>query len=156
SCSMALPPEIPGTDGNSVVPASLLALLQLVELLQHSRAPEQAANRIRRLGAVLQPFEGFLLVDLQLRRLGERVVIPDFLDEPAVARRTGVGHHHAVERLLVGAHSFQTNADHCFLTSLQSRTGRAWAKGCSPERKLSGMARAEHAPQRLHPFGAFA
>ena len=35
-------------------------------------------------------------IDLHRGRLGQRVVVPDDLDEPPVARRARIGHHHPV------------------------------------------------------------
>src|SRR5690606_25282954 len=90
------------------------SLLQpgFMELLQHARPAQQAAHGIGGLRAVLQPFQRLFLVDLDVGRLGQRIVVADFLDETAVARRTRIGDDDAVERSLVVAQPSQPDT-HC-------------------------------------------
>ena len=59
---------------------------------------EQPRDRVGRLRALREPVLHLLLVELDQRRLGLRVVAPDDLDELAVARRARVGGDDAVDR----------------------------------------------------------
>src|SRR6266446_7864740 len=54
--------------------------------LKDSLPLQQAARRFAGLGALLQPLHHFVHVDLDLHRLGHRVVVPEVLDKAAVAR----------------------------------------------------------------------
>src|SRR6266536_1860602 len=62
---------------------------------------EQAPHRLRRLRALVQPRLHLLLVQLDRRGVGLRVVPPDDLDELAVARRARIGRDDAVDRVLL-------------------------------------------------------
>src|SRR2546421_12873378 len=68
--------------------------------LKDSLPLQQAARRLARLRALLQPLHYFFHVDLDLRRFGHRVVVPEMLDKTTVARRARVGHNKAVEVVL--------------------------------------------------------
>src|SRR5436190_8748480 len=81
---------------------------------------QQAANRLGRLRAVLEPLPRLVLVDLDEGRLVLRVVAPDDLDELAVAGGARVGGHDAIDRILLRADPGQAEL-HCHLiTSLLS------------------------------------
>src|SRR2546425_1899847 len=67
-----------------------------LDLLVHAGAGQEVLDRVRWLRALLQPGGRLVLLDVDRRRLGERVVVPDDLDEPAVARRARIGYDHAV------------------------------------------------------------
>src|SRR2546426_4117341 len=72
--------------------------------LKDSLPLQQAARRLARLRALLQPLHYFFHVDLDLRRFGHRVVVPEMLDKTTVARRARVGHNKAVEGVLFRPH----------------------------------------------------
>ena len=59
--------------------------------------------------AGLQPVRQPLAIDHQRLRLRARVVVPEHLDEPAVARRPALGHDHAEERPVLRTRPPQTN-----------------------------------------------
>src|ERR671918_306022 len=61
---------------------------------------------------MLQPVDGPVRIDLDLRRLGARVVSTDGLDDPAVARAPGISHDDSVRRLLPLADAHQPDLDH--------------------------------------------
>src|SRR5436309_2606670 len=75
---------------------------------------EELRDRVGRLSALAEPVLDLVLVELDRRRLGLGVVAPDDLDEPAVARRARIGHHDAVDRVLLRAHPRQSHS-HCHL-----------------------------------------
>src|SRR5690606_26141874 len=89
----------------------LLLVLRFVDLFQNSRLAEQAAHRVRRLCARRQPLEGFFLVDLDLSRIRERIVISDLLDQPAIPVRAGIRHPLPVEGLFLGFHALQADSN---------------------------------------------
>src|SRR5437763_4536685 len=62
---------------------------------------EQALDRFRGLRPLRQPVAHLLLVEVDRRRIGLRVVAPDDLDELAVARRARVGGDDAENRILL-------------------------------------------------------
>src|SRR3989440_12121389 len=72
--------------------------------LKDSLPLQQAARRLARLCALLQPLLHFFHVDLDLDRVGHRVVVAEVLDEAAVARRARVRHHEAVEGVFLRPH----------------------------------------------------
>jgi hypothetical protein len=60
---------------------------------------------------VLQPVQGALVVELDPRRVLEGVVLPDHLDEAAVAGRAGIGGDDAVVGTLDGALTAEAQLD---------------------------------------------
>src|SRR3954453_17904104 len=72
---------------------------------------QQPGDRLRGLGAVLEPVARALLVELDQRRVGLRVVLADRLDRPAVTRGAFVGDDDAPDRVLLGTHSSKSDAD---------------------------------------------
>src|SRR5205814_8509923 len=72
--------------------------------LKDSLPLQQAARRLARLCALLQPLLHFFHIDLDLHRVGHRVVVPEVLDKAAVARRARVRHHQAVEGVFLRPH----------------------------------------------------
>src|SRR5438093_5039822 len=73
---------------------------------------EQALDRVGRLRALREPVLDLVLVELDRRRVGLRVVAADDLDELAVARRARVGGDDAVDRILLRADPRQPEL-HC-------------------------------------------
>src|SRR5215469_813104 len=65
---------------------------------------EKGPGCIRGLGALRQPVNDLLFVDLHCCRVGKRVVVADLLDEPAISWRACIGHHQAVEGAPFGSH----------------------------------------------------
>src|SRR6476659_7636737 len=61
---------------------------------------KQSRHGAGRLGAMGEPVLGALRVDHDRRGIGLRVVVPDRLDRPAVARRAAVGDDDAPDRVL--------------------------------------------------------
>src|SRR5262245_20021783 len=57
---------------------------------------QELLDGIRGLGALLDPLLGSSPIDLYSGWLGQRVVVPDDLDEPPVPRRPGIRNHHAI------------------------------------------------------------
>src|SRR5438270_14095612 len=76
----------------------------LCSSLKDSLPLQQAARGLTRLCALLQPLLDFVHVDLDLDRLGHRVVVPEMLDKAAVPRRARVRHHKTVEGVLLRPH----------------------------------------------------
>src|SRR5712691_3672784 len=72
--------------------------------LKDSLPLQEAARGFARLRALLQPLHHFVHVDLDLDRLGHRVVVPEMLDKAAVARRARVRDHEAVEGVFLRPH----------------------------------------------------
>src|SRR5256886_7801433 len=70
---------------------------RLCTSLKDSLPLQQAARRLARLCALLQPLLDFVHVDLDLDRLRPRGVAPAMLGKAAVARRARVRHHETVE-----------------------------------------------------------
>src|SRR5437773_1388629 len=77
--------------------------------LKDSLPLQQAARGFARLRALLQPLLHFVHVDLDLDRLGHRVVVPEVLDETAITRRPRVRHHQAVEGVFLRPHPPQSD-----------------------------------------------
>src|SRR4029077_3143595 len=69
---------------------------------------QQPRDRLRGLGAVLEPVARALFVDLDPRGGGLRVVLADRLDRPPVARGTFVGDDDAPDRVLLRTHPSQS------------------------------------------------
>src|SRR5207247_4268837 len=82
-----------------------------LELLPYPDLAQEVRHGLGRLCALAEPCEGPVLVDVDDRGLLERVVLPDDLDELAVARAALVRHHHPVVRLLLLAHPRQPDPD---------------------------------------------
>src|SRR5258705_4471425 len=72
---------------------------------------EEAEDGIRWLGALGLPGGRLLGVDVELDRLGSRVVVADDLDRPTVAGGAAVGDDDAVGRLFRRAHARQPDSD---------------------------------------------
>src|SRR4029077_11092959 len=73
--------------------------------------PQQPGDRLRGLGAVLEPVARALLVELDQRRIRLRVVLADRLDRPTVTRGAFVGDDDAPDRVLLGPDSSQSDSD---------------------------------------------
>src|SRR5437879_4605906 len=74
----------------------------------------QPLHRVRGLRPLGDPLLRLRPVDLDRRRFGQGVVVPDDLDEAPVARRARVRHHHPVARPPRGSRPSQSNRDrHC-------------------------------------------
>src|SRR5205085_2826031 len=82
-----------------------------LELVPRAGDLEQLLHGLGGLGALAQPFDGLVVVDVDLGRLGPRRVEPDALDEAPVAGRAGVGGDDAVGRLLLLAHALEAQLD---------------------------------------------
>src|SRR5436190_21197213 len=72
--------------------------------LKDSLPLQQAARRFAGLRALVQPLHHFVHIDLDLHRVGHRVVVPEVLDKAAVARGARVRHHQAVEGVFLRPH----------------------------------------------------
>src|SRR5438094_5917785 len=83
--------------------------------LKDSLPLQQAARRFAGLRALLQPLHHFFHVDLDLHRVGHRVIEPEVLDKAAVARRARVRDHEAVEGMLFRPHPPQPDLDQLLL-----------------------------------------
>ena len=70
----------------------------------------EALHRVARLRALRDPVVDLGLVEIDRGGVGLRVVAPDDLDEPAVARRAAVGDDDPVDRILLRAHPGQPDA----------------------------------------------
>ena len=92
-------------------PQGALGARQALELLPVAGDLEQRGDGLGRLGAdtepVLRPVGG----DLDQRGLLLRVVLPDLLDDPAVALLAGVDDNDAVVRRTDLAHTLQADLD---------------------------------------------
>src|SRR5919198_360855 len=71
------------------------------------RLLEQPRDGVRGCRALREPFLDLVLVEVDRRRLGLRVVAPDDLDEPSVARRARVRDDDPVDRVLLRPHAGQ-------------------------------------------------
>jgi NhaP-type Na+/H+ or K+/H+ antiporter len=107
------------------------------------------SEALRRLGAVAEPVEGLLLVDVDQRRLLTGIVGSHDLDEPAVTRRPRVGRDDPVGRLLLLAHPHETESyGH---DALLPSSGVGWSRrrpttpGCSRSGPTIGGARSRGA-----------
>src|SRR5436305_13401227 len=76
---------------------------------------QQALDRVGGLRALREPVLDLVLVELDRRGIGLRVVATDDLDELAVARGTRVGSNDAVDRILLRADARQPQLD-CHLS----------------------------------------
>src|SRR5262249_24537428 len=72
---------------------------------------DQAGDGFRRLRALAEPILDLLVIELDRRGLGLRIVPADDLEEPPVTGGTRVGRHHAVVRVLLGAHTCEPELD---------------------------------------------
>src|SRR5439155_2931390 len=75
---------------------------------------QQPRNGVAGLRALPEPVLDLVLVELDRRGIRLRVVAPDDLDEPAVARGARVGDHDAVDRVLLRPDPRQPHL-HCHL-----------------------------------------
>src|SRR5438874_12427895 len=73
---------------------------------------EQTPHRLGRLRAFAEPVLDLLLVELDRRRVGLRVVTPNDLDELAVARGARICRDDAVDRVLLRPDTRQPQFDH--------------------------------------------
>src|SRR5262245_3031403 len=78
---------------------------------------EQPCDRVRGRRALRQPRLDLLLVEVDRRRVGLRVVAAHDLDELAVSRRARVGNDHPVDRVLLRPDTGQAHAN-CHLSPL--------------------------------------
>jgi len=81
---------------------------------------EQLLRLLRGLRALAEPGQRAVGVDVDVRRLLARAVVADGLDDPAVARRTGVGDDDAIGGLLLLAHAHEADLDGHELTFLSA------------------------------------
>src|SRR5438309_2320532 len=93
-----------------------------------ARDLEQLLHPLRRPRPPPEPVHRLLGVDLHRRGLGPRVIRPEHLDEPSVARRGAVCRHHPVGRLLLLSHSHEPELDGHFLFFLSG----AFSAVCLP------------------------
>src|SRR5256885_5683956 len=109
--------------------------------LKDSLPLQQAARRLARLCALLQPLLYFCHVDLDLHRVGHRVVVPEMLDKAAVARRARVRHHEAVKGVFLRPHPPQPDLYQLLLLlSIRSVRDAGYRPAClsdSPRRTAS-------------------
>src|SRR6476646_8456984 len=113
---------------SSVIRADRLAAGSLDAL-----GPQQGRDRLRRLVTVLEPVARALLVDVDRRGLGLRVVLADRLDRPTVTRGAFVGDDDAPDRVLLRTHPSKSDSD-CHRAgqiSVFAPSGAARA-GCHP------------------------
>src|SRR6266511_4289045 len=82
------------------------------EALHDARDLEELRDGLARLGTLAEPVESPVFVDHDRGWLGARVVPADRLDEPPVARCTGVGSDDAVGGLSLLAHAAETKFHH--------------------------------------------
>src|SRR5512138_832943 len=92
------------------------------------RLLEQHRHRLARLRAGLEPVLDPLGLELQDLGLLRRVVHPDVLDVPAVARLARVGRHHVIEGRLVRARARQPKNHRHVMSLLNSRIAGAFPK----------------------------
>src|SRR5689334_24508091 len=78
-------------------------------------AAKDVAHGVGRLRADAEPVAGAFFVDPDRRRLGDRVVQTERLDEPAISWRAAVGRDDAITWPLLGAHSPEAKLDHASL-----------------------------------------
>src|SRR3970282_1703864 len=86
---------------------------------------QEMFHGVRRLGALLDPLRRLLRGDLDGGRLGQRVVVPDDLDESPVARCARVGPPHAVGRLPCRPSPSQSDVYRHLFTSFVWLSGQA-------------------------------
>src|ERR1035437_9105152 len=104
---------------------------------------EQRPYGVGRLRALADPVVDALLLDIDERRLGARVVVAQDFDEAAVAGGARVGHHDAEERALLGTGTAQTNRYHLSVsfTAREARSPRSWFAARAPRpRTIRGCA----------------
>ena len=94
---------------------------------------QQLLRLLRGLCALAQPVERAVGVDVDVRRLLARAVVADGLDDPAVARRPGVGDDDAIGGLLLLAHAHEADLDGHELLPLRPREHRANRRDARPE-----------------------
>src|SRR2546425_4458281 len=96
---------------------------------QHSGLLEERAHRVRRERALVEPRPRLLCVDLEVGRVGARVVVPDRRHEAPVPGGSLVGDHHAEVALPLPSHAPQSNAS-CHV--LRSFSVAASSAGTAP------------------------
>src|SRR5919199_4525035 len=110
---------------------------------------EELAHLRGRLRALGQPGADLVLVDADRRRGGLRVVLPDRLDEAAVARRALVGDHHAPDRVLAAAHAGEPQSYcHWFLSKRERRSRLAARCAAAPGGAVSAPGARGHGGRR--------
>src|SRR5262249_14238743 len=72
---------------------------------------QQLLRLLRGLGTLAEPVQRAVGIDVDERRLLARAVVADGLDDPAVARRPGVGDDDAIRGLLLLAHAHEADLD---------------------------------------------
>ena len=114
-------------DGTGAVVLGEVAHLEPFAAVKSSQAPEIFSSfSTRSVGwaPVLEPLDGLLVVDGDLRGLVARLVGADDLDELTVAGRAGVSGDDSVGGLLLLAHPHETESDGHVLSLLLSRRRR--------------------------------
>src|SRR5262249_25580815 len=100
-----------GASTSAFAMVSTTCATRLATLLRHGGSGRRQVTRderphgVGRTGALADPVLHALAIDLDLRGLRARVVVPEDLDERAVARRALLGDDHAEEGPLLRAHS---------------------------------------------------
>src|SRR5262249_18326447 len=91
--------------------SELTAEALLVPRLEHARLAEQRAHRVGGLRAAVEPVVHAIGLEVQRLLARTRSVLPDDLDELAVARAARVGDDDAVHGLLLATRTTQANLD---------------------------------------------
>src|SRR5215467_3204938 len=99
----------PKTSGGRSVPLHYDAKIALQIWLGYLLRLDEAAHRVARLSAGSEPILHSICVQLDFRRLLQRVIGPDRFHHAPVARFAAFNHHHAIERLLSLSEARQTN-----------------------------------------------
>jgi hypothetical protein len=69
--------------------------------VQNALVGKDTTHGISGLCALVQPFQGFLTIDLNGGRNGQGIVSADLLDEFTISRRTGIGYYDEIEGSLL-------------------------------------------------------
>jgi hypothetical protein len=70
---------------------------------------QQPVHRIRRLRAILDPMLDPLTIQVHLRWLRNGIIMPDYLDRPAIPCPILLDYHHSIRGFLLGAKPRQAN-----------------------------------------------
>ena len=73
--------------------------------------PDQFANRLAGHGANGHPMAEAVLIDTNLRRISQRIVNAQLLDETAIAGAAPVGGHNTIEGNFLAAAAGESNGD---------------------------------------------
>src|SRR5215218_1622194 len=91
--------------------SSVIARARLAAGSFDALGAQQGRHGLRGLGAVLDPVARALLVDVDRRGLGLRVVLADRLDRAPVTWRAFVGDDDAPDRVLLRTHASKSDSD---------------------------------------------